>query len=50
MTETTTEPFPAMVVLVYLTGNELRVVITSMDELSYAVAAALNRWTRETPR
>ncbi|MFC0546915.1 hypothetical protein [Kutzneria chonburiensis] len=41
------DTFPCNVVLVYPNGNELRVVITSVDELGYAVTAALNRWQRE---
>jgi hypothetical protein len=37
-----------VVVLVYPDHTELRVVITSVAELPYLIAAALHRWTRDS--
>jgi hypothetical protein len=39
---------PDVVVLVYPDRTELRVVITSMADLPYVIAAALQRWHRGT--
>lgn len=36
------------VVLVYPDRSELRVVITSLTELPYLIAAAVHRWTRDS--
>jgi len=44
------DAFPCTLVLVYPDGSELRVVITSADELGYAVTAALERWKRKETR
>jgi hypothetical protein len=45
--ESATEP-PDVVVLIYPDRTELRVVITSLAELPYLIAAAVQRWQRST--